>query len=58
MKKLMREIKRRTRVVGAFTDENSCLNLAAARLMHIAETKWSQKKYLNTEPPQKAKLTA
>jgi transposase-like protein len=29
---IMREIRRRTRVVGAFPDGNSALNLAAARL--------------------------
>jgi hypothetical protein len=28
----MKEIRRRTRVVGAFPDGQSCLNLAAARL--------------------------
>jgi putative transposase len=32
----MREIRRRTRVVGAFPDGQSCLNLAAARLRYIA----------------------
>ena len=32
----MKEIRRRTRVVGAFPDGQSCLNLAAARLRHIA----------------------
>ena len=31
-KRIMREIRRRTRVVGAFPDGQSCLNLAAARL--------------------------
>jgi len=31
-------IRRRTRVVGAFPDGNSALNLAAARLRHIAGT--------------------
>jgi hypothetical protein len=37
-----REIRRRTRVVGAFPDGNSALNLAAARLRHIAGTRLSQ----------------
>ncbi len=45
----MREIRRRTRVVGAFPDGQSALNLAAARLRHIAGTKWSAKRYLNME---------
>jgi len=33
---IMREIRRCTRVVGAFSDGNSAINLAAARLRHIA----------------------
>ena len=47
LERLMREIRRRTRVVGAFPDGQSALNLAAARLRHIAGTKWSTKRYLN-----------
>jgi hypothetical protein len=39
----------RTRVVGAFPDGQSALNLAAARLRHIAGTAWSTKRYLNIE---------
>ena len=46
----MREIRRRTRVVGAFPDGKSCLNLAAARLRHIAGTQWSTRKYMNMTP--------
>src|SRR2546421_7351988 len=45
----LREIRRRTRVVGAFPDGQSALNLAAARLRHIAGTAWSTKRYLNIE---------
>jgi hypothetical protein len=45
----MREIRRRTRVVVAFPDGNSALNLAAARLRHIAGTRWSTKRYLNMQ---------
>src|SRR5262245_40450387 len=44
---LLREIRRRTRVVGAFPDGESALNLAAARLRHVAGTAWSTKRYLN-----------
>ena len=40
---------RRTRVVGAFPDGQSALNLAAARLRHIAVTAWSTKRYLNID---------
>jgi putative transposase len=49
LERIMREIRRRTRVVGAFPDGNSALNLAAARLRHIAGTRWSAKRYLNME---------
>jgi hypothetical protein len=33
----------------AFPDGQSALNLAAARLRHIAGTAWSTKRYLNIE---------
>lgn len=41
LERIMREIRRRTRVVGAFPDGKSCLNLAAARLRHIAGNQWA-----------------
>jgi transposase-like protein len=47
LERLLREIRRRTRVVGAFPDGQSALNLAAARLRHVAGTAWSSKRYLN-----------
>ncbi len=47
LERIMREIRRRTRVVGAFPDGQSALMLVAARLRHIAGTKWGSKKYLN-----------
>jgi putative transposase len=40
LERLMREIRRRTRVVGAFPDGKSALMLVAARLRHVAGTKW------------------
>ena len=40
LERIMREIRRRTCVVGAFPDGNSALMLVAARLRHIARTKW------------------
>jgi len=55
LERIMREIRRRTRVVGAFPDGQSCLNLAAARLRHIAGTQWSTRKYMNMEPLHAAK---
>ena len=47
MERLNREIRRRTRVVGAFPDGNSVLMLVCARLRHVAGTQWSNKKYMN-----------
>lgn len=47
---IMREIRRRTSVAGAFPDGQSCLNLAAARLRYIAGTAWSTKRYMNMRP--------
>ena len=46
---IMKQIRRRTRVVGAFPDGNSALMLAAARLRHIAGTQWGLKRYMNME---------
>ena len=43
----MREIRRRTRVVGAFPDGTSALMLVAARLRHIAGTRWGLRRYLD-----------
>ena len=45
----MREIRRRTRLVGAFPDGH-CLNLAAARLRYTAGLAWSSKRYMNMRP--------
>jgi putative transposase len=49
LERLMREIRRRTRVVGAFPDGKSALMLVAARLRHVASTKWGTKRYLNMD---------
>jgi transposase-like protein len=58
LERLMREIRRRTRVVGAFPDGKSALMLVAARLRHVAGTKWGTRKYLDmtrlTEQQQEA----
>ena len=54
----MREIRRRTRVVGAFPDGQSALNLAAARLRHIAGTKWSTKRYMNIDLLKQQRMSA
>jgi putative transposase len=49
LERIMREIRRRTRVVGAFPDGHSALMLVAARLRHVAGTKWGTRKYLDME---------
>ena len=49
LERIMREIRRRTRVVGAFPDGKSALMLAAARLRHIAGTQWGAKRYLKMD---------
>ena len=47
IERMNREIRRRTRVVGAFPDGNSALMLVCARLRHVAGTQWDCKKYMN-----------
>ena len=49
LERIMREIRRRTKVVGAFPDGQSALMLCAARLRHIAGTAWGTRRYLNME---------
>lgn len=49
LERIMKEIRRRTRVVGAFPDGQSALMLVAARLRHIAGTKWGTRRYLDMD---------
>ena len=49
LERLLREIRRRTRVVGSFPDGHSALMLSAARLRHVAGTKWGTRRYLVME---------
>jgi transposase-like protein len=49
LERLMREIRRRTRVVGNFPDGKSALMLAAARLRHVASSRWGSVRYLNMD---------
>ena len=49
LERIMRELRRRTRVVVAFPDGNSALMLVAARLRHIAATKWGLRQYLKMD---------
>jgi transposase-like protein len=47
LERLLREVRRRTRAVGAFPDGKSALMLAAARLRHVAGTNWGMRRYLD-----------
>ncbi len=58
LERVLREIRRRTRVVGAFPDGHSALMLAAARLRHVAGTKWGQRRYLDMTHLNKHQLPA
>lgn len=49
LERIMREIRRRTRVVGSFPDGKSALMLVSARLRHIAGTRWGMKRYMMME---------
>lgn len=49
LERILREIRRRTRVVGCFPDGQSALMLAAARLRHVAGTKWGTRRYINMD---------
>jgi putative transposase len=47
IERLNREIRRRTRVVGAFPDGQSALMLVCARLRYMEDSLWGMKLYLN-----------
>ena len=47
IERLNREIRRRTRVVGAFPDGRSALMLTTARLKYVAESEWGSRRYLD-----------
>lgn len=44
-----REIRRRTRAIGAFPDGNSALMIVCARLRHVAASEWGSKRYMDME---------
>jgi transposase-like protein len=58
LERIMREIRRRSRVVGCFPDGNSALMLAAARLRHIAGTRWGTRQYMNMNRLEELKVEA
>ena len=49
LERIMKEIRRRTRVVGSFPDGESALMLVAARLRHISGTRWGTRLYMNMQ---------
>ena len=50
LERIMKELRRRTRVVGAFPDGESALMLCCARLRHIETKSWSDsRKYLDMD---------
>jgi transposase-like protein len=58
LERIMREIRRRTRVVGNFPDGESALMLVAARLRYIAGTKWGTRRYLDMSRLQEQEAAA
>ena len=62
LERVMREIRRRTRVVGNFPDGRSALMLVGARLRHVAGTRWGTRPYMDmsriTEQETEAALSA
>ena len=49
IERVNREIKRRTRAIGAFPDGQSALMLVCARLRCVAGSQWGTRKYLNMD---------
>ena len=49
LERVIKEVRRRTRVVGAFPDGRSALMLVAARLRHVAGTRWGSRSYLDMD---------
>ena len=61
LERILREVRRRTRVVGCFPDGQSALMLVTARLRHVAGTRWGTKRYLQMDRllnPEQMKATA
>lgn len=56
IERIMKELRRRTRVVGAFPDGQSALMLVCARLRHITQSGWNQKRYIRFEEMEDASM--
>ena len=49
IERLNREIKRRTKAIGAFPAGQSALMLVCARLRHVTATSWGSRRYMNMD---------
>jgi len=49
LERVIKEIRRRTKVIGAFPDGRSALMLCAARLRYVAGRNWGTRRYMNME---------
>lgn len=49
MERVLKEVRRRTKVIGAFPDGQSAMMLVGARLRHITTTQWGTVKYMNMD---------
>jgi putative transposase len=60
LERVIRELRRRTRVVGSFPDGKSALMLVAARLRYLASGRWGTRRYLDMsrmrEPVEEAEM--
>ena len=58
LERLLREVRRRTRVVGCFPDGRSALMLVCARLRHVSGTKWGMRRYMRMDHLEEVKEAA
>jgi transposase-like protein len=49
LERVIKEVRRRTKVVGAFPDGNSALILVCARLRYVASKSWGAKRYMDMD---------
>ena len=47
LERLLKEVRRRTNVVGAFPDGRSALMLATARVRYVSDRTWSGRRYMD-----------
>jgi transposase-like protein len=46
---IIREVRRRTQVIGSFPDGHAALMLVAGRLRHVSGSKWGTRRYLDMD---------